>query len=329
MNKIIVVVLFLLFCSANLNFEAKADDLILDFDKIKTKLPFKKKKEPQKPKMPETKQEWEIESQNIPLEDREVKIEEPEIDTKKFHVPEAKYVFEAYNYPQGTRELNFEEVKNKLFHYSFLIADNNFQYAAYSHYYYAPDSNQISSNFFVEKLDTSKTKTKRILEYRHKQKERIPVVEAGIKDMYSNLFRGLTLVDWSKDSKKLLIKEKIGSTQNGVYKTILHVHFLEDEINSSKTIRLDDFDSAIKHYFLDWENKQIVRYRYDITPLGFSEENDDIVVAICYVYDNDKNKIFLGTWGYNLKTKETILLSKENLTPKISVNGIFLKRVFD
>ena len=293
------------------------------------KNPFKKKQPQEKPKMIETLQEWEKEALNIPLEERTLEDKKPEIDTKKFNIPEAKYIFEAYNFPQGSRELDYKDVINKLFYYSYLVADKNFQYAAYSHYYYAPDSNQITSNFFVEKLDTSKTKTKRILDYRHKQLTRIPVIESGLKEVYQDYFSGLTLVDWSKDSKKLLIKEKIGSTRNGVYKTNLYVHFMKNNVESAKTIKLDDFSEAIKNYFLDWENKQLIKYRYDIIPLGFSEENDDIIIAICYVYNNNGDKILLGVWGYNCQRKETILLSKENKIPQISVNGIFLKQTLE
>ena len=332
MNKIVITILFCAFFCLNVQTEAKINDLILDFNQVKTnvkeKMPFKKKTPPPKPKMPETKQEWDIEAKNIPLEEREIKEEKQEID-KKFYTPETKYVFEAYNYPQGTRELNFESVKKDLFYYSYIIADKNFHYGAYSHYFYAPDSNQITSKFYVEKLDTTKNKTQRILDYRHKQKERIPVIEAGTKEIYPNLFNGLTLVDWSQDSKKLLIKEKIGSTQNGIYKTKLYIHFLEGEIENEYTIKLDDFDKTIQYYFLDWENKQIIKYRYDIIPLGFSAENDNIILAICYAYDNDGNKVFLGLWGYDCQKQETILISKTKTTPNVSINGFFLKRTID
>jgi len=330
MKKIALVVLCLAFLFINPSFNAYAHDLIMDFDKIKTSVKNKfKKKQEEKPKMPETREEWEKEAQNVPLEERELKNKEPEIDTKKFNIPEVKYTFEVYNYPQGSRELNFEDVKTKLFYYSYLVADKSFHYAAYSHYYYSPDSNQITSNFFVEKLDTSKTKTKRILDYKHKQLERNPILSSGLKETYQDYFSGLTLVDWSKDSTKLLIKEKIGSTRNGVYKTNLYVHFLETDVEAGYTIELDDLYEAIKNYYLDFENRQIVKYRYDIIPLGFSEENDNLVVVLCFAYDNDGNKVLLGVWGYNCETREIILLSSENIIPKISANGIFLKQTFN
>ena len=292
------------------------------------KNPFKKKEEP-KAKMVETKQEWEEQSVNVPLEQRTpVKFAE-EKDPKKFYTPEFKYVFDRYNYPQGKRELNVVEVKNKLAYYPYLVADNSCRYVAYPFYYYSPSTNQISSNFYVEKLDTTKTKQKRILDYNHLQKERIPIIEAGTKETYQNLFNGLTLVDWSKDSSKLLIKEKVGSTEGGVYKTYLYVHYMEGDVEAGKTVKLDRLDKAIRYYYTDWEKRQIIKYRYDIIPLGFSAENDSIIILLCYVYDKNGNKLFLGKWGYNCDTEAILLLSKTDYTPEISSNGLILKQVLD
>lgn len=331
MKKIVFAILFLSFFFANFSCEASINDLILDFDKVKakTKAVFSKKEKDEKPKMVETVEEWRKQAQNIPLSDREIKEEKQEIDAKKYYVPELKYTFEAYNYPQGKRELNFEDVKKNPYYSSYLVVDNNCRYAAYSRYYYQPETNQISSRFFVEELDTTKTKTRRILEFKHNQKERIPVVEAGMEEVYPNLFNSLTLVDWSKDSRKLLIKEKVGSTQNGIYKTKLHVHFVKTNIRNGFTLELVDFDEAIKQYFIDWESKQLVKYRYDIEPLGFSAENDDVIVCLLYVRDNDNNKIYLGTWGYDCLKRETILISKDDYTPRISVNGLILRHSYN
>ena len=308
-----------------------------DFDSIKKNTkgkiekinPFKKKEVPPKAKMVETRAEWEIDAQNIPLADREIKIEKQQIDVKKYSVPQTRYVFEKYNFPQGAKEFNIEDIKTKLYLRTPPVVNENCEYVAYSYYYYSPDVNQISSNFYVEKLDTSKTKKNRILEYNHAQEERFPIIEAGTKEIYQDLFNGLTLVDWNKASNKLLIKERVGSTRNGNYKTYLYVHFLETDVKNGYTIKLIDFDEAIKYYFIDWENKQIVKYRYDVTPLGFSDENDDMVVVLCHVYDNDGNKVFLGAWGYDLIKKQTILLSKTNSSQNISINGLILREIYD
>lgn len=320
MNKITKVFFVFLF----LNFFQNVSALEL-------KNPFKKKEVKPVVKMVETKQQWDIEAQNVPLIERDLNKKEETTDkkTEKIKMPDLRYTFEKYNYPQGKRELNIEEIKNKLALYPYIVADKDCKYAAYPYYYYSPDINQISSNFYVEKLDTSKNRIKRILEYNHKQQERIPIIESGTKEIYPNLFSGLTLVDWSNDSKKLLIKEKIGSTYGGIYKTYLYVHFLGNDIEPSRTIKLLDFDTAIKNYYLDLEKKQLIKYRYDIEPLGFSNENDNIILALCYVYDKDNKKIFLGTWGYNLANNSTLLFSKTDYIQQTSVNGLILRETLD
>ncbi len=297
-----------------------------DFKKY---LPFKKKQPEQKQRMVETKQEWEIEAKNVPLSEREEKSYQDPKSTKKYYQPTPKYIFEKYNYPQGTRQINIEDVKKNLYSYPYIVADVNCHYVAYPRYYFSPDINQISSNFYVEKLDTSKTKTRRILDYNHNQLERRAIIQAGTKEVYPNLFNGLTLVDWSADGKKLLIKEQIGSTLNGIYKTYLYIHFLGNENQESYTIKLLDLDDTIKNYYLDWKNIQLIKYRYDIEPLGFSADNDNLIIVLSYIYNKENQKIFLGAWSYNCLTHEIILLSKTNTVYEISANGLILKRSYD
>lgn len=289
------------------------------------KLKILNKKEPIiKPKMIETVQEWEQESQALPLSDRELEPWKEEEPNEKISYPKPNFTFERYNYPPGSREVDISDIKKNLYSYPYIVADNECHYAAYPRYYYSPDLNQITSEFFVEKLDTSKNKTRRILDYNHNQEDRVPVVESGMRKTYKDLFNGLSLVDWSSDGKKVLIKEKIGSCYGGIYKTYLYVHFLPDGAKRAYTIKLENLDRAIKKYYLNYQNLQIVKYRYDIQPLGFSAENEDIIIALSYVYDKNNNKIFLGAWGYNIETNEIMLFTKSGVDFKISSNGLIL-----
>lgn len=290
---------------------------------------FFKKQEPKKTKMVETKQEWETEAADVPLSERppynNITIEQ----NKKIETPKPHYVFEKYNYPAGSRKINIEDVKKRLYSYPYVVADINCRYIAYPRYYFSGEYNQIFSSFYVEKLDTSKNKTKRILEYNHNSEIRTPIIEAGLKENYPNLFRGLTLVDWSHDSKKLLIKEQTGSLLGGIYKTYLYVHFLSENDKNSYTIKLENFDNAIKNYFLDFENLQLIKYKYSLEPLGFSADNDNIIIVLCWAYNKDNKKVFLGKWGYNCSTNEILLLSKTDSSHEISLNGLILRQTYD
>ena len=289
----------------------------------------KKKQSEQIPKMVETVEEWETEAQNIPIEQRDNKNPTVQETDKKFHYPKAHYVFEKYNYPQGKRTHDISEIRNRLIKTPTIVADNSCHWVAYSQYYFSPDDNQISSNFYVGKLDTSKTKTKRILDYNHKTEPRKPIIESGTKETYPNLFNALVLVDWSNNSRKLLVKENIGSIYGGIYKTNLYVYFMPQEIKAGRLVKLDNFEETIKHYYLNYENIQLAKYRYSIEPLGFSADNDELVIALFYSYDTSNNKVFMGSWAYNLITGETILISKENPSQEVSANGLVLRQVLN
>ena len=286
---------------------------------------FKKKQAPQTPKMVETKQDWEYEAQNIPLSDRELKeVEAPKTDKKNYY-PEAHYVFEKYNYPPGTRNYDIRFIKKNLVEHPIIVADLKCHYVAYANYYFRADNNQIYSDFYVEKLDTTKSKTKRILSYNHKQLKRIPVLLSGFKEEYRNLFNGLSLVDWSHDSNKVLIKELIGSTVGGIYKTNIYIYF----VNEDRTIKLSNFEEAILNYYLDNDDINLKQYRYSLEPLGFNSNNDNMVVVNCFVYNNEGKKIFLGVWGYDLKENSASLISRTSPNVSISTNGLALKRVLE
>lgn len=286
---------------------------------------FRKKQPLQKVKMVETKQEWEQSAQNVPLKDRKIEhTQEPQSDKKNYY-PQAHYVFERYNYPAGKRSYDIRFIKKNLVEHPIIVADSKCHYVAYANYYYRPDIDQIYSDFYVEKLDTTKTKTQRILDYEHKQLKRMPVLVSGFKEQYKNLFNGLSLVDWSADNNKVLIKEEIGSTLGGIYQTMLYVYFVDRD----ETIRLSNFNYYLADYFQNYENIAINHHKYTIEPLGFSAQDDNLILVYLYMYDKTGAKIFSGVWGYNLDNNKIILISKTNPVVSVSSNGLALKRVLE
>lgn len=308
------IILALILSSANLCFGANLK-----------KHSKKKKQKPVVQKMVETKQDWEKEAQNVNLEQRKLKDYTPPKSDKKHYYPEPKYVFERYNYPAGSREINIEDVKKNLISYPYIVADINIRYGAYPRYYYNPENNQISSEIYVEELDILRTKQDRIINFHHEQKTRTPILTSGMEETYTNLYNGLTIVDWSKSSNKILIKEKIGSAYGGIYKTNLYIYFLD----SNKVVKVSKLDDAIKDYLLDYQDLQIQKYRYDIKPLGFSANNENEIIALAYVLDNDNKEIFLGAWQYNCASGQIKLLSDLKQEYNITSSGLFLKRVIE
>ena len=283
----------------------------------------KKKQTLPKEKMPETVQEWEEKAKSIPLYERKLeKIEEPK-STKKKYYPEPNYIFEKYNVPSGSKDFDLRFLKKNLEVRPIVVTDNDFQYVAYSVYHYRADIDQIYSEFYIGELEKDKSRKKRILEFNELKNQNPPVITSGVDELYPRLFGGLTLVDWSRDSKKVLVKELKGSTIGGNYRTYLYVYF----INDRKLAKISGINRVLRDYFLKENGFNLDEYRYDITPLGFSADNDDMVVFQCFVYQNDFEKTFLGTWGYDLIQDKFVLISKTNSPVSISANGLVLKRV--
>ncbi len=294
------------------------------YKNLKKKL---KKQEAEKKKMVETSDEWKELAKNVPLNQRELKdVEYPKSD-KNNYIPKPYYIFEKYNYPQGKREPDLTTLKKNLTLTGVLVTDSNVEVGAYVEYYFSPSSNQTSSALFVEELDTTRGKKDRIINFKPEQKERIPAIESGTDETYKNLFSALSIVDWSKDNKRLLVKEKIGSHFGGIYKTYLYVYYLAKNGKESYAAKLYDLDDTIKNYFRVYEKLPLEKYRYDIKPLGFSAAEDDIIILLCYVYDKQNNKVFLGTFGYDTITSEVMLLSKTDESNYISANGLILKQI--
>ncbi len=332
MKKISLFIIFSLILNLpySLAFDVKNIKNVKNAKTIKAiKEKFKKKEPEPKERMVETRDEYDIKATNIPLEERVLPNYSEPVSTKTYYYPPSHYVFEKFNYPQGKREVNIESIKKDLSEIPYFVADNKVKYAAYTKYFFSPSLNQISSNFYVEKLDENLSKIDRIINFKEQQKERKPIIEAGTKMSYKNLFNGLTVVDWNKNSTTVLVKEKIGSTYGGIYKTHLYLYSLPTEIKSAKLVRLDEVDEAIKYYFDTYNDVQLIKYRYDIEPVGFSEDNDNIIIVCAYVYDKNDNKMFLGTWGYNVLTSQTLLFSKTEQNQSVSANGLILRRSID
>ena len=53
----------------------------------------------------------------------------------------------------------------------------------------------------------------------------------------------------------------------------------------------------------------MIKYRWDIDALGYSADNDNIILCRCWVYKNDGTKLFMGIWGYDLARNQALLYS--------------------
>ena len=156
-------------------------------------------------------------------------------------------------------------------------------------------------------------------------KDRIkePILSVGNYEMDYGIQRTLTIIDWSNNSKRLLIKERIGKEGDGIWQTNIWVY--DFETNQAK--KLDEIRQAIEYY---WKKDRLVDlyyYRFDLYPIGWDARHPDRILL--YVYGYTKNSgtppKFLGTWSIDYKGEKSQLVSMQKTDYILQANGYCLK----
>ncbi len=304
---------------------------------------LQKKQQEEAEPMVQTVEEWMERATDIKMEHRiaePYKEEENPNLVKKLEWP---VFFEKYNSAPGSREFNLEKLKADKSARSQGVISPDYKYMAYTECYYYPSSRLTTSAFFLYPLDTMKGKKQRVIDANvFAGAKKRPLISSTDENLKTALFSAFTVVDWSKDGKKVLIKEQTGSSYNGIYQTVLWVYFLDDEdeesslegglddmrLSLSRAVKYDELNETIKQYWFNKEVLNLNHYRWDIKPLGFYASNENIVVCIAYTYDErHKESLFLGSWGLNIETGEIGFLSETADTGfEISTNGMVLIR---
>lgn len=287
--------------------------------------PFSKKSKQEAEKMVQTKKEWEQKAQNVNLEERKISpYQRPEDkDFKPKSPPHKKFV--KYNVLPGHREADLSRIIREKDVKSQGVFDPSFKYIAYSQYYYSPEYNQISSELYVQKLKEGATRMQKALSVTPLNAHRTPAIETGTREFQKDLFSTLTIVDFSQDSKKLLVKEKIGSNKEGIFRNYAWVYFMQGDKIEWFAIKFSNVNETIKQYHAQNSHIALDNYRWDIKPLGFSKKNPDVIVVESYAWDKDKKEVFLGLWGLNCTDASVQLISKNPMPVELSINGLMVK----
>lgn len=287
------------------------------------KNPFSKKSKQTVEKMVETKQEWEEKAININLENRyALQYEAPQDkDFKPKLAPQKRFV--KYNMPPGTQEADFTKIKREKDIKSAGVIDSHFKYLAYAQYYYSPAYDQISSELYVQELGRGATRIRKVLNTTTLNAHRSPLISVGMEQLQNHMFQTLTIVDFSPDSKKLLVKEKVGSSTKGIFRNYVWVCFLDGE--NSGAIKFGNLNEEIKRRYKEKTGLALDNYRWDIKPLGFYNEDSDIVIVEAFVWDNNQKQIFLGVWGINCLNSTLKLISEQPTPLNISASGLVVK----
>jgi len=190
----------------------------------------------------------------------------------------------------------------------------------YTETYYYPPLNQTTSAIYLINLDQSVDAIQRILKAKGESKERDPLLSTVINS--SQIFNTLTIVDWSQDGQKLLIKEKIGENQRSLWLTRLWVY----DFKTKQAKRLDNIREAISYYWKNNHGLHLKNHAWDIKPLGWDRQNPSRIIVNAYGYGNN-SKRFLGCWSIDTKDGLTLLISLTQQDYPVSSNGFILKKV--
>lgn len=243
------------------------------------------------------------------------KIERP---TDFKYIPKPLYKIVKYNDPPGKAELKLGRrlfVKRQVNGQGIVSPD--YTKLVYPAVYYYNDSGSVAADMFVIPLDENESNLTRILKANTAKRHADPILSTDKAiDNYA-AFRSLTPVDFNADGTKLLAKEKLGSSEDGIWETRIYIY----DFNEKKSYDLNKVREAIKYYWKEYMDLELVAKRWDIIPLGFDSAKPDTVIVQGYAYTGEL-PVYLGTWSINSDGEGTKLVSfDKEYAPSISSNG--------
>lgn len=304
---------------------------------VKKKLEQKREKK-KPPYMVQTYDEWLDVAQDVPYEERKTVIPKPlmdeEISKKLNKVEDPIITLVRYNIPAGTNEADLSTIKQKGALTSMGVASPDCNNLAVVFYYFSPSHDQIASEAAIIPLDTKKSRINRILEAKIIDKNKGRNITSGVYEFHKHFYSTFTIVDWSADGQTILLKEKLGSSNNGIFRTnVKTMHLSGNGVGAHEYREFPELQKEISAFWRESERLILDNYRWDVKVLGFSENNPDEAIVLAHVNEHTYSRErggktvqkFLGAWGLNVKTGAVRLLSLTETSFPIAANGIILK----
>lgn len=270
----------------------------------------------------QTVQEYEQKSKDVPTS--QMKIPDPKLpkDIKMQYVPQPTYKLTRYNNPPGTPEISIK----RYFYFDRQengqgIASPDRKMLVYPSIYYYAIAKCTACDLFVIPLDTTVPDVDRILRANVANKLPNPILSTDKSISEQFVYRTMTPIDFSPDGSKLIAKEKIGYTYDGIWQTNLWVY----DFDTKTSKQLVEVRDAIKFYWYNAKGIMLEDKRWDIYPLGFDADDENRIVVAAYGFTGKIPK-FLGTWSVDYKGERTLLVSLFDPSPQISINGFKVVR---
>ncbi|MDE6138726.1 MAG: hypothetical protein K2F57_04575, partial [Candidatus Gastranaerophilales bacterium] len=135
-------------------------------------------------------------------------------------------------------------------------------------------------------------------------------------DNYAS-FRTLTPVDFSVDGSKLLVKQKVGSREDGIWETSVLIY----DFNNKLSYNLSEVRDAIVYFWQEYMDINLDDKRWDIYPVGFDKNDSERIIVQGFAFTGEK-PVFLGTWSVDWQGNQSRLITfNNNIKPVVSMNG--------
>ena len=238
-------------------------------------------------------------------------------------LPDPQYRVIMYNTPPGQRNINLSQVIAQRAVSSPGILSPDKTKMVYTKAFYYPKFGQTSSAAYYVPVDSKINDAYQALYMTNvMQGDMRAIVEVGMDYLINYQFKSLYPIDWSKDSKKIAFKEKIGSNLEQTWQTNVIIYDFE----SQKWNRLTAVREAIIYWWRNNKNIDLKDYLWDIFPVGWDKNNPDRLVVYAYAFTETK-PLFLGTWSIDFNEAKSQLVSIDSTQVEIDLNGFGLKEV--
>ena len=228
------------------------------------------------------------------------------------YVPQPAYKIVRYNNPPGSPEIRLSKTfyQRRQQNAQGIVAPD-FTKLVYPSVYYYPNSGSTACDVFEAKSNLDKILTANVV---HRFSEPILSTDKNNDNYFT--FRTITPVDFSVDGSKLLAKEKIGNTKDGIWKTTPVVY----DFTTNLSYSLIEVRDAIIYYWKENKNLDLEDKRWDIYPIGFDLNNPDWIIVNAYAFTGD-TPVNLGTWTVSYKGEQSRLVTFKNSEVQVSMNG--------
>ena len=262
----------------------------------------------------------EYEQLSVPKDRMTMEIDIPKVPTPAdmLYVPQPNYKIVRYNNPPGSAEITITDTLYKRWQQNAQgIVSPDFKKLVYPSIYYYPNSGSTACDLFVINLEEAKSNMDKILTANTVHRLSEPILSTEKNNNNDFTFRTLTPVDFTPDGTKLLVKEKVGNSRDGIWETTPVVY----DFSVGNSYNLGELRDAIIYYWKETKGLNLNDKRWDINPLGFAASNPNwiVVKAIAYTGNTPVN---LGTWIISAKGERPRLMTMDNTaTVQISMNG--------